>query len=219
MHYDAIDRAVSKDQGRTWTITEHLLTTPYSTKRGDNATFPQSTYYYGNGDPRVTFDYTGGYVYVFYNSRVVDKGGSWKLFYQHVARACLKDKFTGFKKYYKGSWDQPGVGGMESVLVPTSVNANGYTRVEYNPNTPGKAEEQVKGSTAPGTSRLFVMDVTYNAFIGKWIAEPQSPKKDATSQEYYVCDNIAVPKWILLGTLGDKVQDLELVPLVRRRRG
>lgn len=203
LHYDAIDRAISKDQGRTWTITEHLITTPFSTKRGDNVTFPQSTYYYGNGDPRVTFDLKGGYVYVFHNSRVVDKGGSWKLFYPHVARARLQDKFTGFKKYYKGSWDQPGVGGKESVLVPTSVDKNGYSAIEYNPRTPGKADEQVAAGKAPATSRLFVLDVTYNAFIGKWIGEPQSPEKDASPQEYYVCDDIAVPKWSLLGTSGE----------------
>lgn len=203
MHFDAIDRAVSKDQGHTWTITEHVITTPYSTKRNDTATFPESTYYWGNGDPRITYDFAGGYVYVFYNSRVVDKNGTWKMFYNHVARARFQDKFTGFQKYYKGAWDQPGLGGKESVLVPTSVNPNGYTAVEYDPRTPGKADEQVKAGKAPGTSRLFVMDVTYNAFIGKWIGEPQSPEAEAWPQEYYVCDDIAVPKWSLLGTSGD----------------
>lgn len=206
MHYDAIDRAISTDHGRTWTITEHVITTPFSTKRNDSATFPESTYYWGNGDPRITYDLQGGFVYVFYNSRIVDKGGSWKLFYSHAARARLQDKFTGFKKYYKGSWDEPGLGGKESVLVPTSVNPNGYTAVEYSPQTPGKADEQVKAGKAPGTSALFVMDVTWNAFLGRWIAEPQSPDQKGAPQEFYVCDDIAIPKWTLLGNTGDAYQ-------------
>ena len=33
MHYDSIDYAKSTDQGRTWTIIDHVLTSPYSTPR------------------------------------------------------------------------------------------------------------------------------------------------------------------------------------------
>lgn len=203
LHYDAIDRAISKDKGRTWTITGHAITTPFSTKRNDTATFPQSTYYYGNGDPRITYDLANGYVYVFYNSRVINKGGGWRLFYSHVARARLQDKFTNFQKYYRGTWNESGLGGKESVLVPTGSDANGYSAVEYDPKTPGKADDQVAAGTAPATSPLFVMDVAWNAFLGKWVGEPQNPDQSGNApQEFYVCDDLAVPKWTLFGTTG-----------------
>lgn len=40
LHYDSIDYTVSKDKGRTWTITGEVITSPFSTKRGDTAAFP-----------------------------------------------------------------------------------------------------------------------------------------------------------------------------------
>ena len=75
LHYDAIDYAVSTDGGHTWAIKAHVITTPYSTKRGDTATFPQQTYYYGDGDQRLLVDTASGYFYLYYGSRVVDKNG------------------------------------------------------------------------------------------------------------------------------------------------
>lgn len=75
LHYDAIDYTVSKDQGKTWDIKDHVLTSPYSTKRGDNAAFPNDLYHYGNGDARLFVDTASGYFYVYYNSRAIPKGG------------------------------------------------------------------------------------------------------------------------------------------------
>lgn len=74
LHYDSIDYAVSHDKGVTWTIVDHAITSPYSTRRGDTDAFPEKTYYYGDGDPRLYVDYASGYFYAFYGSRVVDKG-------------------------------------------------------------------------------------------------------------------------------------------------
>lgn len=202
LHMDSIDRAVSRDQGRTWEITEHVLTSPFSTGRNDTAAFPHDTYYYGNGDPRITFDLASGYVYVFYNSRVVDKGGSWKLFYAHVARAPIASKLRDFKKYHDGKWEEPGLGGRESVLVPTSVNPRGYASNTYDPTVPGKADELVRAKKAPGTTPLFVIDVAWNAFAGRWVGEPQSPAEDPTPQQFYACADLAQQKWELLGDTG-----------------
>lgn len=205
LHYDSIDRAISKDGGRTWTITEHVITSPFSTKRGDAAAFPHDTYYYGDGDPRIHFDLRSGFVYVFYNSRVVDKAGGWKLFYAHAARAPIKDKLRGFQKFHRGAWAEPGVGGRESVLFPTSQQAQGYSDVEYSPQTPGTGQQQAAAGTAPPTSPLFVMDVSFNAYLGKYIAEPQNPDQSGNApQEFYVCDDLATQKWTLLGNTGDK---------------
>jgi hypothetical protein len=115
LHFDGIDRAISSDNGKTWRITERIITSPYATTRGDESAFPQQTYSYGDGDPRLTVDIASGYFYVFYGSRVLNKGGSWVAFYAHVARAPMSGKMVAgsWEKYYAGSWSQPGVGGKE----------------------------------------------------------------------------------------------------------
>ncbi|MFD0078886.1 hypothetical protein ACFVIY_41710 [Streptomyces sp. NPDC127166] len=94
LHFDAIDYAVSKDQGRTWSIKDHVITSPCSTTRGDTSAFPQQTYDYGDGDQRLFVDTASGYFYAFYGSRIVNKGGGWGAFYGHVARAPIAGKMA-----------------------------------------------------------------------------------------------------------------------------
>jgi hypothetical protein len=208
IHYDGIDYAVSTDQGRNWTIRSHVLTSPYSTKRGDAAAFPQQTYHYGVGDPRLYVDAASGYFYAFYGSRIVDKFGGWKTFYGHVARAPISGKMApgSWRKWYNGSWSQPGVGGRESTMVEaTAANPNGYVPVakEYNPATPGTVDQQVAAGTTPPTSPLFVMDITYNAYLGLYIGEPQAVDQSGNApQQYYATDNLATQKWTLIGDSG-----------------
>ncbi|MBY8881981.1 RICIN domain-containing protein [Actinacidiphila acidipaludis] len=208
VHFDAIDYAVSKDQGRTWTIKGHALTSPYSTRRGDTAAFPNQTYSYGDGDQRLFVDTASGYFYVYYGSRVIDKNGGWKAFYEHVARAPLSSKMaTGsWQKWYGGSWSQPGVGGRESNVVPvTPGDTTGYTPTskEYSPATTGTTDQQVAAGTAPPTSPLFVMDVTYDAYLGLYIGEPQAvDQSGGAPQQFYATDNLATQKWTLIGDTG-----------------
>ncbi|MFD0395701.1 hypothetical protein ACFQ3Z_41190 [Streptomyces nogalater] len=130
LHYDAIDYAVSTDRGRTWTIKDHVITSPYSTRRGDTTAFPHETYSYGDGDQRLFADTASGYFYVFYGSRIVDKSGGWKAFYEHVARAPIAAKMApgSWRKWYGGTWSQPGTGGRESNIVPVDAgHPTGYT--------------------------------------------------------------------------------------------
>ena len=208
LHYDAIDYAVSHDQGKTWSIVGHAITSPYSTTRGDTTAFPQQTYYYGDGDPRLYVDTASGYFYAYYGSRVVNKSGSWVAFYEHVARAPIADKMaTGsWEKYYDGSWSQPGVGGKESNLVPiSSTNSTGYTPTsqEYDPATSGTATQQIVAGQMPNTSPLFVMDITYDAYLGLYIGEPQNPNQSNNDpQQYYASKSLSDPKWFLLGDSG-----------------
>ncbi|MFC7488903.1 RICIN domain-containing protein [Knoellia sp. CPCC 206453] len=208
LHYDSIDNAVSTDQGKTWTIKEHVITSPYSTKRGDTTAFPQQTYDYGDGDPRLFVDTASGYFYVYYGSRIVDKGGSWKAFYSHVARAPISGKLAkgSWQKWYGGAWSQAGVGGRESNLVPvTTTNTTGYTPTakEYNPANPGTTAQQVAAGTTPATSPLFVMDITWNAHLGLYIGEPQNVDQSGNApQEFYATDNLTTQKWKLIGTTG-----------------
>lgn len=208
LHYDAIDYAISKDRGRTWKILGHAITSPYSTTRGDSKAFPQQTYYYGDGDPRMYVDTASGFFYVYYGSRVVNKGGSWVAFHEHVARAPIAAKMAAgsWEKYYGGRWSQPGVGGRESNLVPlSSTNSTGYTPIsqEYNPQNSGTATQQIVAGRMPNTSPLFVMDITYNAYLGLYIGEPQNPNQSGNDpQQYYATKNLSSPKWFLLGDSG-----------------
>ncbi|MDH2394124.1 RICIN domain-containing protein [Streptomyces sp. HNM0663] len=208
IHYDGIDYAVSTDQGRTWTIKDHVITSPYSTKRGDTTAFPQQTYHYGTGDPRLFADTASGYFYAFYGSRIVNKGGGWAAFYGHVARSPISAKMApdSWRKWYNGAWTEPGVGGRESNMVPVgSGSITGYTppSKEYNPANSGTVSEQVAAGLTPPTSPLFVMDITYNAHLGLYIGQPQAVDQSGNaSQEIYATDNLTTQKWFRLGDTG-----------------
>ncbi|MFI2645361.1 RICIN domain-containing protein [Streptomyces sp. NPDC018610] len=208
LHYDAVDYAVSEDQGRTWTVEDHVITSPYSTERGDTAAFPQQTFDYGDGDPRLFADAASGYFYVYYGSRIVDKGGSWKAFHAHVARAPMSAKMApgSWRKWYDGAWSQPGAGGRESNLVPVdAAHPTGYTPVddEYDPANSGTVSQQVAAGTIPATSPLFVMDITYNAHLGLYVGEPQGVDQSGDApQRFYATADLASPKWRLIGDTG-----------------
>ncbi|MDT0609214.1 RICIN domain-containing protein [Streptomyces lancefieldiae] len=208
LHYDGIDYAVSRDQGRTWTIEDHVITSPYSTKRGDTRAFPHQTYHYGDGDPRLFVDTASGYFYVYYGSRIVEKGGGWKAFHAHVARAPMSGKMApgSWQKWYDGAWSEPGVGGRESNMVPVGASGgSGYTPVsdEYDPANTGTVSEQVAAGWMPPTSPLFVMDITYNAHLGLYIGEPQAVDQSGNApQQFYATKNLATQKWFPIGDTG-----------------
>ncbi|MCS0602688.1 RICIN domain-containing protein [Streptomyces sp. LP11] len=208
LHYDAIDYAVSTDRGRTWTVKDHVITSPYSTKRGDTAAFPHQTYSYGDGDQRLFVDTASGYFYVYYGSRIVDKGGSWKAFYEHVARAPISGKMApgSWRKWYDGAWTQPGTGGRESNVVPVdAAHPGGYTpaAAEYDPATTGTTAEQIAAGRTPPTSPLFVMNIAYDAHLGLYIGTPQAVDQSGKSPQYlYATDNLATQKWRLIGDTG-----------------
>ncbi|MCX5208331.1 RICIN domain-containing protein [Kitasatospora sp. NBC_00240] len=208
LHYDAIDYTVSKDQGKTWDIKSHVITSPYSTTRDDNTAFPQDTFDYGDGDQRLYVDTASGYFYVYYGSRILNKGGGWVAFHEHVARAPISSKMApgSWQKWYNGAWTQPGVGGQESNMVPVgSGSTTGYTPVsgEYDPRNTGTAAQQIAAGTMPATSPLFVMDITYNAYLGLYIGEPQAVTQDGTSPQYlYATDDLSTQKWYPIGDTG-----------------
>ncbi|MBU3867528.1 RICIN domain-containing protein [Streptomyces sp. 4503] len=208
IHYDAIDYAVSTDQGKTWTIKDHVITSPYRTERGDDAAFPHQTYHYGDGDQRLFVDTASGYFYVYYGSRIVEKGGSWKAFHGHVARAPISGKMApgSWQKWYGGSWAEPGVGGKESNMVPIdSATDTGYTPTsgEYDPANTGTVSEQVAAGKMPPTSPLFVMDITYNAYLGLYIGQPQAVDQSGKApQQFYATDDLSSQKWRLIGDTG-----------------
>ncbi|MYT74724.1 MULTISPECIES: RICIN domain-containing protein [unclassified Streptomyces] len=213
LHYDAIDYAVSTDRGRTWDIKNHVLTSPYSTERGDAAAFPHETYSYGDGDPRLFVDTASGYFYVYYNSRVIPKGGvpgGWTDgSLAHVARAPMSAKMapSSWRKWYDGAWSQPGIGGLESTMEPVDADhPTGYAAVEhdYDPDNAGTVAEQQAAGELPAKSDLLTMNIAYDAHLGLYIGQPEAVVQDSTEpQRFYATDDLATQKWRLIGDTGD----------------
>ncbi|MHA6758390.1 RICIN domain-containing protein [Streptacidiphilus sp. PAMC 29251] len=208
LHYDSIDYAVSTNQGKVWTIEGHAITSPYSTTRNDSAAFPNQTYDYGDGDPRLYVDTASGYFYVYYGSRIVPKGGVGGSTggLAHVARAPISAKMAGssWSKWYNGSWSQPGVGGLESNMVPSTTAApSGYTPVasDYSPAHTGTVDQQVAAGQLPPKSDLFIINITYDAYLGLYIGEPEVVTGTAP-QRFYATDNLATQQWHLIGDSG-----------------
>jgi len=210
LHYDGIDYAVSTDQGNTWTIKGHAITSPFSTERGDTSAFPHETYYYGDGDQRLFADYASGYFYAFYATRVVTKAGGGNVWLEHVARAPISGKMkTGtWTKWYNGTWSQPGVGGAESNIIPSDGDGTGYTTPsdDYAPENRGTARAQVAAGTLPDNSQLAVMNIAWSAYLGKYIATPQNNVAQATNTKtplhFYTTDDLATQKWTDMGLAG-----------------
>ncbi|GAA1969989.1 RICIN domain-containing protein [Catenulispora subtropica] len=214
LHYDAIDYAVSHDKGKTWSILGHAITSPYSTTRGDTKAFPNQTYNYGDGDQRLFVDYASGYFYVYYGSRVVNKPGTHgKLTggLAHVARAPIAGKMAAgtWQKWYNGTWTQPGIGGLESNMEPVdAADPAGYTAPakDYNPANTGTADQQMAAGTLPGKSPLFIMNITYDAYLGLYIGEPETVGQTGKEpQQFYATDDLATQKWRLIGDSGSYV--------------
>ncbi|KAL1407778.1 hypothetical protein Q8F55_007212 [Vanrija albida] len=213
LHFDRIDSAVSRDQGRTWTILEGIISTPYGAyKRNDSTTFPGATYSWGAGDQRLVVDVASGYFYLHYYSRIVDKGHNnwWTAYYAHVARAPISAKFAAgaWRKWYNGSWGEPGLGGRESGVVPVvSDSDTGYTPPEkdYNPRNLQNASEQIRLGLTPPTTPLFWMDASYSPYLGQWVGEPNAlehtPPRKSPQQFYATCD-LTTQRWRLIGDSG-----------------
>jgi hypothetical protein len=208
LHYDSIDYAVSTNQGKVWTITGHAITSPYSTTRGDTAAFPNQTYDYGDGDPRLFADPASDYFYVYYGSRIVPKSGAGGSTggLAHVARAPMSAKMSAgsWSKWYDGSWSQPGIGGLESNMVPsTTADPAGYTPVgsDYKPTTTGNVDQQVAAGKLPAKSDLFIMNIAYDAYLGEYIGEPEVVTGTAP-QRFYATDDLSTQKWRLIGDSG-----------------
>ena len=155
-------------------------------------------------------DTASGYFYVYYSSRIVPKGGAGGNTdsLAHVARAPISGKLaTGtWQKWYDGAWSQPGVGGLESNMVPvTSANANGYTPVanDYNPANTGTTDQQIAAGTLPPKSDLLTMNIAYDAYLGLYIGEPEvNDQATGAPQRFYVTDDLATQKWYLIGDTG-----------------
>lgn len=210
---DAIEYARSQDHGKTWTILAPIITSPFpyygvtSTLTGVDKTDPslKGSYYYGDGDPRLVVDTRSGYFYMFYSARI--QPGFSDHIWEFVARAPIKDKMRpdSWKKWYNGKWEEPGVGGKESNLIPiTAENALGYSTKEYDPVKAGTPNQ-----LGHVPSDLRVINVSWNAFLGKYIGTPDRSGIDAAGPDgkkplpFYVSDDLATQRWTMAGEFAD----------------
>lgn len=207
LHYDSLDYAVSTDHGRTWKIKDHIVTSPHSTKRDDKSAFGEDTWDYGDGDPRLFVDQRSGYFYLYYGSRILNKAGTGdntQSNLAHVARAPISKKMKpdSWHKFYNGSWDEPGVGGKESDMVPTDEHKSGYVSPakDYDPKQKGTVKEQQKKGTLPKTSKLFLPNIAWNAYLGEYIGTPETDGKKP--QPIYATKDLGTQKWHRIGTTG-----------------
>ncbi len=117
VHFDRLMYATSTNQGASWQLQDLIVTSPH----GDQATaaaFPGKTWYFGDGDPRLFVDYSTGYFYLYYYSRIFSKTFGRHASYANVARAPISGKMAKgtWNKWYGGGWTQPGIGGLEAPI-------------------------------------------------------------------------------------------------------
>jgi hypothetical protein len=132
--YGRVCGAVSYDQGLTWRKLGPLL----ESFKPKEYQFPGYSHPdRGLGICGAVIDKTGTYVYLYYNENSrVDENGKHRGVSICLARAALSDieqwrmivpKPDLFKKYYKGGFTQPGIGGYDTPVIDNySINAYGY---------------------------------------------------------------------------------------------
>jgi hypothetical protein len=130
--YFMLGMAVSSDKGLHWTdigeIIRYNVPFSYDGPPASGAI----------GDPPLVTSLDGKYFYIYFGDWLKD-GVTTNT---SVARApiaeVLQDAFGGslhfaapFKKYFQGAWDQPGIGGLSTDLMPEAHYAGG-NNVAYN---------------------------------------------------------------------------------------
>ena len=84
-----------------------------------------------------------------------------------------------------------------------SSNPTGYTAPahDYNPANAGTVDQQVSAGELPSKSPLFIMNITYDAYLGLYLGTPEVVS-GTQPQQYYVTDDLATQKWYYIGDSG-----------------
>ena len=192
IHFDRMMYAISSDHGSTWELQDEIITSPFGDK-ADPKVFPGSTWYYGDGDPRLYVDHLTGYFYVYYMTRVFGKNGALHENLRCVARAPIAKKMAkgSWNKWYQGGWGEPGIGGKDGI-AGTKLN------VEYNPVSDSVTYKGVDagGHSIEATSFLIPADglfsfsdpTTSTAYHVNTKASPMSIVRDPDGQAVNVVD-------------------------------
>lgn len=118
-HFRRISLATSTNNGQTWALGADIIT-PYYPSIISTTQYPGSTFYFGDGDPKLYVDSANGYFYLYYMSAQVDKTtGDREAESIYVARAPITGKMAAgsWSKWYSGSFSQPGIAGQESAIT------------------------------------------------------------------------------------------------------
>ncbi len=128
-----IHLATSTDKGMTWHYEGAIVTR--DNPKGPLHTGPDYSGLYwdgGNGDFFTYVDEKNGYVYLFSCNYTFPKTDSKapSFGYHHVARCAMSDNMAPgkWKKFYNGSWSEPGLGGKASFVNGGCVMYNTYLK-------------------------------------------------------------------------------------------
>jgi hypothetical protein len=126
-HQRRIGLATSTDQGGHWHYQGDILT------YDPNMPKPDPSYSnFGDGDLRLFVDSAAGYFYIYYLTSWTSPNSNQLLNpYMAVARSPIHAHMApgSWTKWYNGSWNQPGLQGLDSEVFP---NATPSLSVQYN---------------------------------------------------------------------------------------
>lgn len=161
---------VSNDNGLAWRDLGIILEAPRDSNNLESVNF---YFVGGNGDFSVVPSTDGKYLYIFistYQKDIGEQGVS-------VARIAYEDRNNPIGKvfkWYQGEWNEPGIGGHVTPIVPVSVD---WHRAEVD--------------------AFWGPSVHYNTYLESWVMLLNRAKdKDWGQEGIYVCFNrdIANPK-------------------------
>jgi len=177
-HTRRIGIATSKDEGRTWHYEGDIITSDNPIDSRDE--FVGKYVDNGCGDQKLYVDVKSGYFYVYYfNIWLNTEDGQWKTS-GRVARCAIKDKMAPGKwqKFNMNSWSQPGLGGHDSAIMPSSAYV-GYN--EYIQKYIAISDHGFMGicDNLEKQQWEFVKLCDYGVLYPyNWIWSPGDPKKD-----------------------------------------
>jgi len=115
-----IHLATSTDKGLTWHYQGPIITRDDPRTPHPEPEYSGSHWHGGEGDIYVYADEEAGYIYVYSSHNIWPKPGTdaphfWGT---HVSRCAISDLLAPgkWKKFYNGTWDQPGLGGKASFV-------------------------------------------------------------------------------------------------------
>ena len=84
----------------------------------------------GDGDHHLFVDERGGFIYLYSLNWITSKATDKFIVRHRVSRCAIADKMAPgkWKRFYNGTWDEPGVGGKSSYVTAYRVTYNTYLK-------------------------------------------------------------------------------------------
>lgn len=127
-----IHLAVSTDRGLTWQYEGPIVTRDDPSNSHPEPEYSGSLWDGGEGDFMLYADVDHGYVYLYTSHNLWPKPGNTgpRFWAAHVARCAISDKMAPgkWKKFYNGTWSEPGLGGKASYVEAGNIIYSRYLR-------------------------------------------------------------------------------------------